>query len=102
MPSSLYLVQCVLGAADGKSQMVIPIKAYKAKDTAEEAMRLRSEVLRQIVSCRIHDPQGDTGVTVAGFLRDLGLHGFNHVVDTISVHESDLLTAPPPSIIIPR
>jgi hypothetical protein len=97
----LYLLQRVIGLVDGKSQVVIPVRAYETQEVAKEAAQLRTQALQQVCGCRLFDRQGDIGVSLVQFLQELGIHGFQHIVDIVEVHGSDIVAPKPPSIIIP-
>jgi len=107
MPNKVYQLNRVLGGMDGKGQMVIPVRVYDSLETAKEAAKLRTAALQKFIRCRLIDQTGenrgvDTGVNLGQFLEELGIAGFQHVVDGHEVHAGELIAQPPPpSIIIP-
>lgn len=97
----LYLLSRVLGAADRKTQIVIPVRAFTSRETAQEASRLRTEAINELMSLHLVSEEGPAGLTFGQAVRELGIVGFQHIVDTVDVHDGDILAPPPPSIIIP-
>ena len=98
---TVYLLQRVLRMADGKTQIVTPIQAYENRSAAEDGAQLRTQALQQVIGCRLYDEQGDTGVSVTQFLRELGISAYQHVVDPIEVLDGKEILIPTPTIILP-
>jgi hypothetical protein len=98
----LYLLSRVLGAADRKTQVVLPMRAFQTMEVAQQAAKLRTQALHDVMKCRlVHPVDGDLGITLGQFVDDLGIVAFQHVVDAIEVHEGDITVPEPPSIILP-
>lgn len=80
------------------------IKAFSEPTLAGNAAKQANGKLAAIVRGRIGVQRGgeveDAGITVANVLGDLGILGVIHDVETVEVHESDLVTAAP-RIILP-
>ena len=97
-----HILNRAIASLDGRGRMVVPIKAFDSMGAAQQAARLRTEALQAMVGCQLLDRSGAVvGVSVAQLMQELGIHGFEHFIDTVELHGGELLQ-PAPSIIIPR
>lgn len=79
------------------------VSNHSAFDNETEARKcaagLQSE-LQAMMQCRIVDGTTDTGLSVRELVRALGIVGIGHNVVPMEVRSADLVTPPPPRIIL--
>lgn len=101
--SEVFVMSRSVTALDGRARMTMPVRAFATKEAAHQACLLRTRALQEVLRMEVMTPSGGrSGLTVAAVLQEFGISGFEHFIDQVEQHESDLVAPPAPSIIIPR
>jgi hypothetical protein len=93
----------VLGATDGKGRLVIPVRTYERRSDAQEAKERVDRAMRHAMGAHVFEPisegQGRDMGRLVDFLRELGISGYSHVIEELSIET--LIAAPPSNLVIP-